>query len=157
MKVLSVSQQLDFRLIWQMNTEYRPFTGHAVHMNISPQRTHEFTRFVYTDTHACTALRCLKGAEQARADERFVHAAPGIFNLDDRVTINLLQPHDHFSMFRRRVLREKIGIWLVDPSRDPVWSAEKQRWFFGKDYHMTPAGNRLLAEMVHEAIARRGL
>jgi lysophospholipase L1-like esterase len=52
---------------------------------------------------------------------------------------------------------EKIGIWLVDPSKDPVWSAEKQRWFFRKDYHMTPAGNRLLAEMVHEAIARRGL
>jgi hypothetical protein len=48
----------------------------------------------------------------------------------------------------------KLGVWLFDPSQDPVWKAEKERWFFGRDYHMTPAGNRLLAEMVHEAIAR---
>jgi lysophospholipase L1-like esterase len=48
----------------------------------------------------------------------------------------------------------KLGIWLFDPSQDPVWKAEKERWFFGKDYHMTPAGNRLFAERVHEAIAR---
>jgi lysophospholipase L1-like esterase len=51
----------------------------------------------------------------------------------------------------------KIGIWLFDPSQDPIWKDEKERWFFGEDYHMTPAGNRLLAEMVHEAIAKEGL
>jgi hypothetical protein len=48
----------------------------------------------------------------------------------------------------------KIGIWLVDPSQDPVWKKEKERWFFRKDYHMTPEGNRLFAEMTHEAIVR---
>ena len=48
----------------------------------------------------------------------------------------------------------KLDIWLFDPSQKPIWKAEKERWFFGEDYHMTPAGNRLLAEMVHEAIAR---
>ena len=51
----------------------------------------------------------------------------------------------------------KLGIWLFDPSQDPIWKDEKERWFFGEDYHMTPAGNRLLAEMVHEAIAKEGL
>jgi lysophospholipase L1-like esterase len=48
----------------------------------------------------------------------------------------------------------KLGVWLFDPSQNPIWNAQKERWFFGKDYHMTPAGNRRLAEMVHEAIAR---
>jgi lysophospholipase L1-like esterase len=51
----------------------------------------------------------------------------------------------------------KLGIWLVDPSQDPVWQAEKERWFFERDYHMTPEGNRLFAEMVREAIVREKL
>jgi lysophospholipase L1-like esterase len=50
----------------------------------------------------------------------------------------------------------KLGAWLFDPSQDPVWQADAKRLFFGKDYHLTPAGNRLLAEMVSDDLARAG-
>jgi lysophospholipase L1-like esterase len=46
------------------------------------------------------------------------------------------------------------GAWLFDPSRDPIWKQEKERLFFPEDYHLSPAGNRLLAEMVNEDLAR---
>lgn len=45
------------------------------------------------------------------------------------------------------------GAQLFDPSVDPVWKTEKERLFFEKDYHFSPAGNRLLAEMVAGALA----
>jgi len=46
----------------------------------------------------------------------------------------------------------KLGVQFFDPSLDPAWSNEKERLFFAKDYHFTTAGNRLLAEMVEEAL-----
>jgi hypothetical protein len=49
-----------------------------------------------------------------------------------------------------------LGIWLFDPSQDPVWQTDAKRLVFGKDYHLTPAGNRLLAEMVSDDLARAG-
>jgi lysophospholipase L1-like esterase len=51
---------------------------------------------------------------------------------------------------------QNVGVWLFDPSQDPVWKNEKERLFFAKDYHFTPAGNRLLAEMVGGALERDG-
>jgi lysophospholipase L1-like esterase len=50
----------------------------------------------------------------------------------------------------------KRGVQLFDPSRDPIWRAQKERLFFPEDYHLSPAGNRLLAEMVNEDLARVG-
>jgi lysophospholipase L1-like esterase len=50
----------------------------------------------------------------------------------------------------------KSGAQFFDPSLDPAWAEEKERLFFAKDYHFTPAGNRLLAEMVAEAIRADG-
>jgi lysophospholipase L1-like esterase len=47
----------------------------------------------------------------------------------------------------------KRGVQFFDPSLDPSWSKEKERLFFEKDYHLSPAGNRLLAEKVAEALA----
>jgi len=49
---------------------------------------------------------------------------------------------------------EDLGVWLFDPSRADVWQAEKQRLFFASDYHFSPSGNRLLAEMTRAALAR---
>jgi len=46
----------------------------------------------------------------------------------------------------------KLGAQFFDPSLDPSWAEEKERLFFAKDYHFTAAGNRLLAEMVAEAL-----
>jgi hypothetical protein len=48
---------------------------------------------------------------------------------------------------------EKLGVWLFDPSRQEIWRAEKKRLFFTSDYHLSPAGNRLLAEMTRTALA----
>jgi lysophospholipase L1-like esterase len=47
----------------------------------------------------------------------------------------------------------KHGAQLFDPSVDPVWSRRRDELFFAKDYHLSPAGNRLLAEEVAGAIA----
>lgn len=51
---------------------------------------------------------------------------------------------------------EKLGARFFDPSLDPAWSNDKDRLFFATDYHFTPAGNRLLAEMVAEKLRATG-
>ena len=50
----------------------------------------------------------------------------------------------------------KNGVRFFDASLDPMWATEKDRLFFATDYHFTSAGNRLLAEMVAEALRREG-
>ena len=50
----------------------------------------------------------------------------------------------------------KRGVRFFDPSLDPSWSKEEQHLFFDTDYHFTPAGNRLLAEMVAKALRVEG-
>jgi lysophospholipase L1-like esterase len=41
------------------------------------------------------------------------------------------------------------GVWLSDPSENPIWKRERKQMFFENDSHMTAAGNRALAEIVY--------
>ena len=48
------------------------------------------------------------------------------------------------------------GIRVLDASGESVWSDAKERLFFPQDYHMTRAGNRRLAQRVHDDLVGRG-